>query len=156
MKTFTNSIVAGIILVSLASVGLAATMPSTSSAATTSGTMMPTMPMPQFKLCKFQKYKHSFAGSWVTAFHQTKQLTVTQAKIVAQAAVILYGDSTMQVGTVTAVPGNNGQQNYQVQITNAAGNVLSTVMMNGHNGKIMQPAQQAAPVLQTTTTTSQS
>lgn len=152
MKTFTNSIAAGITVLSLASVSLAAAMPnmpSTTPTASPSAAMMTTMPMPQSQHCKFQKYKHSFVGSWVIAFHQTKQLTAAQAKIVAQAAVILYGDSTMQVGTVTAVPGNNGQQNYQVQITNTAGNVLSTVLMNGRNGKIIQPTQAVAPVLQT-------
>jgi hypothetical protein len=157
MKTFTNSIAIGVIALTLSSVGFSAGMPNMTSTtpmgAAGSNAMMP-LSMPQFQACKFQKYKHSFVGSWVNAFRQTKQLTADQAKIVAEAAVILYGDSTMQVGTVTAVPGNHGQQNYQIQITNTAGNVLSTVLMNGRNGKIIQPAQQAAPVSQPTTSQS--
>lgn len=84
-----------------------------------------------------EQFKHSFSGSWIMALHHTKQLNPVEAKTVASAAVILYGDSNWKVGKITPIPSKNGQENYQVEITNQDGKVLNTFTMNGINGKIM-------------------
>lgn len=85
----------------------------------------------------FERHKN-FAHSWHRALQQTKQLSLEQAKTVATAAVILYGDSNMQVGEITPVAAQHDLQNYQVQITNKEGKTLETVLMNGRNGRIIQ------------------
>ncbi len=137
MKTITKYLTAGIITASIAGVVFADQTSATQSVS--QNEPMQTLFQPHFK---HNKFKHSFMGSWIVALHHVKQLTPAQAKIVAQAAVILYGDSNMQVGSVTAVSGNNGQQNYQIQITSTAGKKLTTLLMNGNNGKIMPNFQQ--------------
>ena len=134
MKTVTKYVTSGIIAVSLAGTGLAFTR---------TAQLMPLQPQahsPQMLVLQKsrQTFKHSFTGSWAIALHRTKQLTSAEAKTVADAAVILYGDSSMKVGKITAVPGKKDHQNYQVQITNQDGKVLNTFTMNGVNGNLMK------------------
>ncbi len=139
MKILTRYISFGVVSVSLVGFGFAAQ--------TTMQTNNLNSPMLSLhKPCKDQRqfhcghhFMHSFAGSWMMGLQHAKQLTADQAKIVAEAAVILYGDSSMQVGTVTTVPSGDGHQNYQIQIINTSGQVLTTLKMNGSNGAIIKP-----------------
>lgn len=87
--------------------------------------------------CSSHKFRKSFARSWFMALRHTRQLTEAQAKIVAQAAVILYGDGSLSVGKVTPVKGQK-HENYQIQIVNNKTQVKNTILMNGINGSIMR------------------
>ncbi len=86
---------------------------------------------------KNAKHHKNFAHSWRHALQQMKQLSPDQAKIVAMAAVILYGDSDMRVGQITAVAADHGLQNYQVQILNKEGKIIESILMNGRSGRII-------------------
>lgn len=145
MKTLTNYFSIGVVSVSLLGLGFAADV--------TTQTTNSNTPMLPLQKPGMQKMHHghfhfsnpffnSLPGTWVIGLHQAKQLTPDQAKIVAEAAVILYGDGDMQVGSVTAVPDNNGHNNYQIQITNKSGQVLTTLTMKGTNGKIINNSSQ--------------
>src|SRR5665213_1336846 len=137
MKNLTKTIATGIFAVAFIGVVFADTMTTTPSD-TKTASMLP-LHKAFFQPFNFQKSENDFTGSWFKALHHVKQLTSEQAKTVAQAAVILYGDSDMQVGNITAVAGEHGQQNYQIQITNTTGETLATLLMNGNNGKILPP-----------------
>jgi len=143
MKTLTKYIATGLVTVSLAGVAfadVAKPMPLQPQNASPQMLKLQKPKPPCHKGNKFKRaFKHSFMGSWAMGLHGVKQLTPTEAKTVADAAVILYGDSSMKVGKITAVPAKKGHENYQVQITNQDGKILKTYTMSGINGKLMKP-----------------
>ncbi|MEM1243316.1 MAG: hypothetical protein AAGG80_00680 [Pseudomonadota bacterium] len=82
--------------------------------------------------------RHSFAMSWRHAFNQGKQLSASQAKLIAKAASILYTNQKLNIGVIKTIKAPNGHINYAIPLLNQQGNVVRTIEMNGINGHVVK------------------
>lgn len=83
-------------------------------------------------------------GSWQRALTPERIKTPAEAKTVAQAAIILFGNpQEMQVGNVKPMKLRYGGNGYQITIIDARGDTIKTLIMNAKNGRLhdmsMQP-----------------
>lgn len=94
---------------------------------------------PHKKRCKHKRnmrHRMPIMFTWHKAMKGNKHFTADDAKVLTQAAILLYGNKDMQIKSITPVTSKRGKQFYRIEISSKNKPGVKTIMMNGANGKM--------------------
>ena len=79
---------------------------------------------------------HTIEHSWLRALRPARHYTTDDARILAQAAILKYGEKTMKVGNIASVADAKGRQRYNILIIDKSNRVIKTLIMDPNNGLV--------------------
>lgn len=103
-------------------------------------------------LHKGKHHRATLLKSWHRALGPDRVKTPAEAKTVAEAAIILFGNpQEMKVGEIKPMKLRHGNNGYQISIVDAKGATMKTLVMSAKNGslhaakmmKLVKPHQSA-------------
>ncbi len=74
--------------------------------------------------------------SWNRALRPARNYSTDEARILAQAAIVKYGDKKLKVGEIASFSNPKGRKLYNIQIIGKDSKVMKTLIMNPHNGHV--------------------
>lgn len=93
------------------------------------------------KMLKLQKPHHgrrmlAIEHSWNRALRPDRNYSTNDARILAQAAILKYGDKKVKVGDIAPFTNQKGRQRYAIQLIGKDNKVVKTLIMNPHTGHV--------------------
>lgn len=106
-------------------------------------TVTPAHP-PQFQHKMPMKWhRHHEKSPWHLGLNRNKHLTAADARVIAQAALLMRGHHDLQVGSLETKTMKNGFKFYVIDIVNTQNKTVSRVVLNSRNGHIFPFHHQA-------------
>lgn len=85
---------------------------------------------------KRKHHTHAIEASWRRALRPTRDYSTDDARILAQAGILKYGDKAMKVGDISSFNTPKGRHMYKIQILGKNKQMIRNLIMNPKNGRV--------------------
>ncbi len=83
-----------------------------------------------------KRHRKPVTLTWHRALNSNKHLSKQDAKVLTQAAIILYGNKNTQITDITAGKGKKGRDVYFINLKNPQSDSIQKIIMNAANGRM--------------------